>query len=201
MGAPKDEKTDIAMVVWLIRGGGRNILFDSGFHREAWLKQFPTADYLRPDEAVKLAGVKPEDVTDIVDQPCPLGSHGRHRPLSEGDGLDPEAGVRLLHRRRLAAGRTAWRHRSRGREGPRPTQHRRPPAPRRRRQRGDPSRHSRLTPARATRSHRSTSAWKAIRPSSSPRTTAISTAISPSTRRAPRSARPISPRTSRTRSA
>jgi glyoxylase-like metal-dependent hydrolase (beta-lactamase superfamily II) len=66
MGAPKDEKIDIAMVVWLIRGGGRNILFDTGFHRESWLKQFPTADFLRPDEAVKLAGVKPEDVTDIV---------------------------------------------------------------------------------------------------------------------------------------
>jgi glyoxylase-like metal-dependent hydrolase (beta-lactamase superfamily II) len=66
MGAPKDEKADIAMVVWLIRGGGHNILFDTGFHREAWLKQFPTADYLRPDEAVKLAGVKPDDVTDVV---------------------------------------------------------------------------------------------------------------------------------------
>ena len=66
MGAPENEKTDIAMVVWLIRGGGRNILFDSGFHREVWLKEFPTADYLRPDEAVKLAGVQPEDVTDVV---------------------------------------------------------------------------------------------------------------------------------------
>jgi glyoxylase-like metal-dependent hydrolase (beta-lactamase superfamily II) len=66
MGARKDEKADIAMVVWLVRGGGRNILFDSGFHREKWLKDFPMADYLRPDEAVKLAGVKPEDVTDIV---------------------------------------------------------------------------------------------------------------------------------------
>jgi len=66
MGAPKDEKTDIAMVVWLIRGGGHNVLFDSGFHREVWLKRFPTADYLRPDEAVKLAGVQPEDVTDII---------------------------------------------------------------------------------------------------------------------------------------
>ena len=71
MGAPKDEKTDIAMVVWLIRSRGegseaRNILFDTGFHREKWLKEFPTADYLRPDEAVKLAGVPPEDVTDVV---------------------------------------------------------------------------------------------------------------------------------------
>ena len=34
MGAPKGEKINIAMVVWLIRGGGHNILFDSGYHRE-----------------------------------------------------------------------------------------------------------------------------------------------------------------------
>ena len=66
VGGPKDEKVDIAMVIWLIRGGGRTILFDSGFHREKWFKYFPMNDYLRPDEAVKLAGVKPEDVTDIV---------------------------------------------------------------------------------------------------------------------------------------
>jgi len=63
---PKNETIDIAMVVWLIQGGGRNVLFDSGYHREAWLKEFPSADYLRPDEAVKLAGVSPEDVTDII---------------------------------------------------------------------------------------------------------------------------------------
>src|ERR1700730_3424768 len=66
MGAPRDEKTVIAMVVWLIRGGGHNVLFDSGFHREVWLKRFPTVDFLRPDEAVRLAGVQPEDVTDII---------------------------------------------------------------------------------------------------------------------------------------
>jgi glyoxylase-like metal-dependent hydrolase (beta-lactamase superfamily II) len=66
MGAPKNEKVNIAMVVWLIRGGGRNILFDSGFHREEWFKYFPMTDYMRPDEAVKLTGVKPEEITDIV---------------------------------------------------------------------------------------------------------------------------------------
>jgi len=66
MGAPKDEKLDIAMVLWLIRGGGRSILFDSGFHRESWLKSFPMVDFVRPDEAVKLAGVQPGDITDIV---------------------------------------------------------------------------------------------------------------------------------------
>src|SRR5690348_15977210 len=57
IGAPKDEKVDIAFVVWLIRGGGHSILFDSGFHRENWTKYFPVTDFLRPDEAVKLAGV------------------------------------------------------------------------------------------------------------------------------------------------
>src|SRR5580704_7163358 len=66
MGGPKDQKVDIAMVVWLIRGGGHTILFDSGFHRDTFLKDFPMKDYLRPDEAVKTAGVNPEDVTDIV---------------------------------------------------------------------------------------------------------------------------------------
>jgi glyoxylase-like metal-dependent hydrolase (beta-lactamase superfamily II) len=66
MGAPKGEKINIAMVVWLIRGGGRNILFDSGYHRETFLKYFPSTEYIRPDEAVKLAGVQPEEITDVV---------------------------------------------------------------------------------------------------------------------------------------
>src|SRR5271157_5912622 len=66
VGAPKDEKIDTIYALWLIRGGGRNILFDSGFHRERWFKVWTIKDYLRSDEAVKLAGVSPEEVTDIV---------------------------------------------------------------------------------------------------------------------------------------
>jgi glyoxylase-like metal-dependent hydrolase (beta-lactamase superfamily II) len=66
IGAPKDAKIEITMVIWLIRGGGHTIVFDSGFHRDTFIKDFPMKDYLRPDEAVRLAGVKPEEVTDIV---------------------------------------------------------------------------------------------------------------------------------------
>jgi glyoxylase-like metal-dependent hydrolase (beta-lactamase superfamily II) len=66
IGAPKDEKIDSIYAMWLIRGGGRNILFDSGFHRERWFKEWTIVNYLKPDEAVKLAGVKPEEVTDVV---------------------------------------------------------------------------------------------------------------------------------------
>src|ERR1700758_5337415 len=66
VNGPKDQKVDIAMVVWLIRGGGHTILFDSGFHRDPFTKAFPMKEYLRPDEAVKTAGVDPQDVTDVV---------------------------------------------------------------------------------------------------------------------------------------
>jgi len=85
VGGPKD-KVDIAFVIWLIRGGGHTILFDSGFHRDTFLKMFPTTDYLRPDEAVKLAGVQPADVTDIVIS---------HAHWDHMDGLDlfPKAQV------------------------------------------------------------------------------------------------------------
>ncbi len=66
IGAPKDEKIDSIYAIWLIRGGGRNILFDSGFHRARWFREWTIKDYLSPDQAVRLAGVKPEEVTDIV---------------------------------------------------------------------------------------------------------------------------------------
>lgn len=65
VGGP-DTKVDIAMVVWLIRGGGHTILFDSGFHRQTFTKYFPMTDYAQPDEAVREAGVTPEQVTDVV---------------------------------------------------------------------------------------------------------------------------------------
>ena len=66
VGAPKDEKIDTMYAVWLIRGGGHNILFDSGFHRARWFKLWTIKDFLRPDDAVKLAGVQPDQITDIV---------------------------------------------------------------------------------------------------------------------------------------
>ena len=66
LGAPPNERIDSIYAMWLIRGAGRNILFDSGFHRDRWFKEWTIKDYLRPDEAVKLAGVTPEGITDIV---------------------------------------------------------------------------------------------------------------------------------------
>jgi glyoxylase-like metal-dependent hydrolase (beta-lactamase superfamily II) len=66
VGAPKDEKVDIAMVIWLIRGGGHTILFDSGFHRPIWIERFHVVDFKSPGEVVRLAGIDPAEVTDII---------------------------------------------------------------------------------------------------------------------------------------
>jgi ribonuclease BN (tRNA processing enzyme) len=65
MSAPRDERIDIAMVIWLIRAGDRVVLFDTGFHRERWMEAFDIADFI-PDSAVRLAGVEPGDVTDVI---------------------------------------------------------------------------------------------------------------------------------------
>jgi glyoxylase-like metal-dependent hydrolase (beta-lactamase superfamily II) len=68
IGAPGDQKIDVAMIVWLIEGGGHTILFDAGFHldRVKSPDEFHIADYLAPDAAVKLAGLDPGAVTDVI---------------------------------------------------------------------------------------------------------------------------------------
>jgi len=67
-GAPSDSAIDIAMAVWLIRGQGRNVLFDVGFYRPRWFQIpiFKVSDYISPDSAVALAGVAPGEVTDLI---------------------------------------------------------------------------------------------------------------------------------------
>jgi glyoxylase-like metal-dependent hydrolase (beta-lactamase superfamily II) len=66
VGAPPAERLDIALMFWLVRGGDRNILLDAGFHRQQWIDQYKVTDYIRPDEAVRLAGVAPDKITDII---------------------------------------------------------------------------------------------------------------------------------------
>jgi glyoxylase-like metal-dependent hydrolase (beta-lactamase superfamily II) len=65
-GAESGRKMDIAMMVWLIRGGGHNVVVDSGFYRPQFFKSWKVKDFVRPDEAVARAGVKAADVTDVI---------------------------------------------------------------------------------------------------------------------------------------
>ena len=66
VGAPLCQNTDIAMVFWLIVGGGRVILADCGFHRDTFRAHFSIRDYQRPDDVLRQIGIVPRDVTDIV---------------------------------------------------------------------------------------------------------------------------------------
>lgn len=65
-GADASRKLDIAMMVWLIRGDGRNVLVDSGFYRPKFFKDWNVINFVRPDEAVKRAGVAPSAITDVI---------------------------------------------------------------------------------------------------------------------------------------
>jgi glyoxylase-like metal-dependent hydrolase (beta-lactamase superfamily II) len=78
-GADAAHKLDIAMMVWLVRGNGRSILVDAGFYREQFFKQWHVTDFVKPSEAVKRAGVQPEDITDVI---------VTHMHWDHADGMD-----------------------------------------------------------------------------------------------------------------
>jgi glyoxylase-like metal-dependent hydrolase (beta-lactamase superfamily II) len=65
-GADTSRRMDIAMTVWLLRGNGRVVLVDAGFYRDKFVQRWKPVDFVLPSEAVARAGVKPEDVTDII---------------------------------------------------------------------------------------------------------------------------------------
>ena len=65
-GADTSRRLDIAMMVWLAKGNGRNVLVDAGFHRPELIERWKPADYIEPGAAVTRAGTRPEDVTDII---------------------------------------------------------------------------------------------------------------------------------------
>jgi glyoxylase-like metal-dependent hydrolase (beta-lactamase superfamily II) len=87
-GADPKRKLSIAMTVWLVRGNGRNILVDSGFYRPQFFKNWKIDDFMKPSEAVALAGVKPEEITDVIIT---------HMHWDHADGMDlfPNARVWL----------------------------------------------------------------------------------------------------------
>ena len=66
-GADTSRRMDIALMVWLIkRPDGRNVLVDAGFYRDKFMQRWKPADYIKPSEAVRAAGLRPEDITDVI---------------------------------------------------------------------------------------------------------------------------------------
>ena len=87
-GADPSRKMDIAMMVWLVRGNGHNVLVDAGFYRDQFMKQWHPEDYVKPSEAIARVGLKPEDITDVVIT---------HMHWDHADGMDlfPKARIWL----------------------------------------------------------------------------------------------------------
>ncbi|MDB4890057.1 MAG: beta-lactamase domain protein [Gemmatimonadetes bacterium] len=66
-GADTSRRMDIALMVWLIRRpDGRNVLVDAGFYRDKFMQRWKPADYIKPSDAVRLVGLQPDDITDII---------------------------------------------------------------------------------------------------------------------------------------
>lgn len=65
-GEDRNQKLDIAMYVFLLKGGGHNILFDCGFYRPQFMRQWHPADYEIPSYAIERMGLKAADITDVI---------------------------------------------------------------------------------------------------------------------------------------
>ena len=66
-GADQSRRMDIPVMVWLLKGSnGRRVLVDSGFHRKKFVDQWKVVDFRTPADAVAAAGVKAEEITDII---------------------------------------------------------------------------------------------------------------------------------------
>jgi glyoxylase-like metal-dependent hydrolase (beta-lactamase superfamily II) len=65
-GADAARRLDIPVMVWLLKGNGRNVLVDSGFHQQRFVDQWKVQNFRSPADAVRVAGVQPDEITDII---------------------------------------------------------------------------------------------------------------------------------------
>jgi len=78
-GGDPARKLDLAMMIWLVRGNGRNILVDSGFYHERFFKDWEVKDFTKPSDTLSRVGLKPEDITDVIIS---------HMHWDHADGMD-----------------------------------------------------------------------------------------------------------------
>src|SRR5882762_10028876 len=104
-GADKDRKLDIAMMVWLVRGNGRNILVDSGFYHEKFFPQWHPTDFVKPSDTLKRVGLEADDITDVI---------VTHMHWDHADGMDlfPKARIWIQKEELEYYAGTAWQARN-----------------------------------------------------------------------------------------
>jgi glyoxylase-like metal-dependent hydrolase (beta-lactamase superfamily II) len=66
-GADASRHMNGAYMLWLLKAAdGRIALVDAGFYRDTFMPRWKPVDYIRPTEALRRAGVAPEEVHDII---------------------------------------------------------------------------------------------------------------------------------------
>lgn len=66
-GGDAGQTLDIPVMFWLLKGSnGRTVLVDSGFYRQKFLDQWKPREFRSPADAVRAAGIAPENVTDVI---------------------------------------------------------------------------------------------------------------------------------------
>lgn len=65
-GADKTRRVDLQMMVWLVRGGGKNILVDTGCYHENVVKDKGIQNLIKASEAVAKLGLASSDITDVI---------------------------------------------------------------------------------------------------------------------------------------
>jgi glyoxylase-like metal-dependent hydrolase (beta-lactamase superfamily II) len=65
-GADPSRTIDVPVMVWLLKGNGRQILIDSGFYRQKFIERWKVRDFRSPAAATEAAGVKPDAITDVI---------------------------------------------------------------------------------------------------------------------------------------
>ena len=79
-GADSARRLDVALTVWVVKpGNGRIVMVDAGFYREKFMTRWKPVDYQKPSDAVRVLGIAPEQVTDIV---------ASHVHWDHADGID-----------------------------------------------------------------------------------------------------------------
>jgi glyoxylase-like metal-dependent hydrolase (beta-lactamase superfamily II) len=65
-GADKTRKIDLQMMIWLVRGGGKNILVDTGCYHENVVKGKGIKDLIKASDAIAKLGLAATDITDVI---------------------------------------------------------------------------------------------------------------------------------------
>ena len=119
-GADPNRKADIAMMIWLVRGGGHNILVDSGFYHATLLERLESQGLCEALGGRGAAWPKAGGHHRHHYLAHALGSCRRHRPVSKGAHLDTKrraASITPARHGRRSTRLTAFDRAGRDRDG------------------------------------------------------------------------------------